>query len=134
MSTCHCSGVRFWLSCNIKLYEDHDCSLYYAESDSSGPAKEHPHVIGQHKELMASELPAQPSMGTASNISESVSNPKSAATAASTSKVPDSTQTTDALHEELLLLPNSASSNKARHGGSIYDMLVQEIKSLKLQQ
>ena len=36
--------------------------------------------------------------------------------------------------EELLLLHNSASSSKARHGGSIYDMLVQEIKSLKLQQ
>lgn len=34
----------------------------------------------------------------------------------------------------MLLLPNSVSSNKARHGGSIYDMLVQEIKSLKLQQ
>ena len=36
--------------------------------------------------------------------------------------------------EELLLPHNSASSSKARHGGSIYDMLVQEIKSLKLQQ
>ena len=37
--------------------------------------------------------------------------------------------------EDLLLLPhNSAGSSKARHGGSIYDMLVQEIKSLKLQQ
>ena len=36
--------------------------------------------------------------------------------------------------EELLLPHNSASSAKARHGGSIYDMLVQEIKSLKLQQ
>lgn len=36
--------------------------------------------------------------------------------------------------EELLLPYNSASSSKARHGGSIYDMLVQEIKSLKLQQ
>lgn len=40
----------------------------------------------------------------------------------------------DALTEELLLPYNSASSSKARHGGSIYDMLVQEIKSLKLQQ
>ena len=36
--------------------------------------------------------------------------------------------------EDLLLPHNSASSSKARHGGSIYDMLVQEIKSLKLQQ
>lgn len=36
--------------------------------------------------------------------------------------------------EDLLLLHNSAGSTKARHGGSIYDMLVQEIKSLKLQQ
>lgn len=40
----------------------------------------------------------------------------------------------DVLTEELLLPYNSASSSKARHGGSIYDMLVQEIKSLKLQQ
>lgn len=45
---------------------------------------------------------------------------------------PDSKSDTSA--EELLLLHNSASSSKARHGGSIYDMLVQEIKSLKLQQ
>ena len=36
--------------------------------------------------------------------------------------------------EDLLLPHNSAGSTKARHGGSIYDMLVQEIKSLKLQQ
>ena len=36
--------------------------------------------------------------------------------------------------DELLLPHNSAGSAKARHGGSIYDMLVQEIKSLKLQQ
>lgn len=36
--------------------------------------------------------------------------------------------------EELLLPHNSAGSAKSRHGGSIYDMLVQEIKSLKLQQ
>ena len=36
--------------------------------------------------------------------------------------------------EELLLPHNSAGSTKARHGGSIYDMLLQEIKSLKLQQ
>lgn len=40
----------------------------------------------------------------------------------------------DIAAEELLLPHNSASSSKARHGGSIYDMLVQEIKSLKLQQ
>ena len=40
----------------------------------------------------------------------------------------------DIIAEELLLPHNSASSSKARHGGSIYDMLVQEIKSLKLQQ
>ena len=36
--------------------------------------------------------------------------------------------------EELALPHNSAGSAKSRHGGSIYDMLVQEIKSLKLQQ
>lgn len=41
---------------------------------------------------------------------------------------------TDAYSEELVLPQNSAGSTKARHGGSIYDMLVQEIKSLKLQQ
>ncbi|KAA6420457.1 MAG: Galactose-binding isoform 1 [Trebouxia sp. A1-2] len=40
----------------------------------------------------------------------------------------------EASTEDLLLPHNSAGSTKARHGGSIYDMLVQEIKSLKLQQ
>lgn len=58
----------------------------------------------------------------------------SASDAAAASKPAGIAQGTDVTHEELLLLPNSASSNKARHGGSIYDMLVQEIKSLKLQQ
>lgn len=83
----------------------------------------------------ASQANAEPSTKASPAIAhaevQNNSNHDNAAVAPQPS--PDLAQA-DALHDELLLLPNSASSSKARHGGSVYDMLVQEIKSLKLQQ
>lgn len=104
----------------------------YADSAAKVP-KVSPERVPAGSDILI-ELSAQAGLVSAKDMSHNIGNPEPGATATSTSKASDSAQATDAMHEELLLMPNSASSNKARHGGSIYDMLVQEIKSLKLQQ